>query len=167
MRKKQAFTLIELLVVIAIIAVLAGVVIVALNPLKRIQQSRDSRRQTDLQNVRSALDIALTDGTVTLTGTPASFTTGNSVADGIAADGTGWVSYTVASGSGLAEQIAVLPGDPLGASAPCSGYEFVSDGTYYELKTCFETTDYQNNYTTDGGNEDTKWELGSKPGLTL
>ncbi|NCT55361.1 type II secretion system protein [bacterium] len=165
--KAKAFTLIELLVVLAIVTVLALVFTVALNPFKRIQESRDSKRQADLQSVRSALDIALTDGTITLTGTELSPTTGNSKTDTRVADGTGWVKYTLIAESGLAEQISILPEDPLGNSAPCNGYEFSSDGTYYELKTCFETTKYQGYYTTDGGNNADRWELGSKPGLTL
>ena len=44
----KGFTLIELLVVIAIIATLAVLVYVALDPVRRFQESRNSRRWTDV-----------------------------------------------------------------------------------------------------------------------
>jgi len=51
----KGFTLIELLIVIAIIAVLAAVIFVALNPAQRFMDARNARRQTDVENVASAL----------------------------------------------------------------------------------------------------------------
>lgn len=56
-KRQQGFTLIELLIVIAIIAILAAVVFVALNPLKRFQDSRDSRRAADIENLLSAIKV--------------------------------------------------------------------------------------------------------------
>jgi type IV pilus assembly protein PilA len=58
--KKQslkAFTLIELLIVIAIIAILAAVVYVALDPLTRFRDARDSRRWADMHSLLNALRI--------------------------------------------------------------------------------------------------------------
>lgn len=49
------FTLIELLVVIAIIGVMAGMVIVNLSGAN--QKSRDSRRQNDLKQIQSSLEM--------------------------------------------------------------------------------------------------------------
>ena len=51
----KGFTLIELLIVIAIIAILAAVVFVALDPAKRFSQSRNARRQSDVENIVAAL----------------------------------------------------------------------------------------------------------------
>lgn len=56
-RSERGFTLVELLIVIAIIAILAAVVFVALNPLKRFQDSRDSRRAVDINAVLSAIKV--------------------------------------------------------------------------------------------------------------
>ena len=54
---EKAFTLIELLIVIAIIAILAAIVFVALNPLKRFQDSRDSARWADITSLVLAAKV--------------------------------------------------------------------------------------------------------------
>lgn len=51
------FTLIELLIVIAIIAILASVVFVALDPLTRFRDARDSSRWSDVSGLVSAIKI--------------------------------------------------------------------------------------------------------------
>jgi prepilin-type N-terminal cleavage/methylation domain-containing protein len=55
--KQKGFTLIELLIVIAVIAITAGVVYVALNPSIRFQDTRDSRRYSDMKNVEQAIQL--------------------------------------------------------------------------------------------------------------
>lgn len=55
--KQEGFTLIELLIVIAIIAILAAIVFVALNPLKRFQDSRDSARWADITSLVLAAKV--------------------------------------------------------------------------------------------------------------
>lgn len=52
---KQGFTLIELLIVVAVIAILAAAVFVALNPVQRFQDARNSRRSNDLTNLVTAI----------------------------------------------------------------------------------------------------------------
>lgn len=51
------FTLIELLIVIAIIAIIAAVVFVALDPLTRFKDARDSSRWSDVSALISAIKI--------------------------------------------------------------------------------------------------------------
>lgn len=51
------FTLIELLIVIAIIAIIAAVVFVALDPLTRFRDARDSSRWTDVNALMSAVKV--------------------------------------------------------------------------------------------------------------
>lgn len=53
----RGFTLIELLIVIGIIAILAAAVFVALNPLKRFEDSRDARRRSDIAAILSAAKV--------------------------------------------------------------------------------------------------------------
>ncbi len=57
--KEQArgFTLIELLIVIAIIAILAAVVFVALDPLSRFQDARNSQRWSDVAAIIDAIKV--------------------------------------------------------------------------------------------------------------
>ena len=56
-RNQKGFTLIELLIVIAIIAILAAVVYVALDPLTRFRDARDSSRWSDVSALLSAIKI--------------------------------------------------------------------------------------------------------------
>jgi len=52
---KKGFTLVELLVVIAIIALLSTLSVVALNSARA--KSRDARRQSDIKQIRTALEM--------------------------------------------------------------------------------------------------------------
>jgi general secretion pathway protein G len=55
LKRTQGFTLIELLVVIAIIGILSSVVLASLNGAR--ESSRDARRQTDLNQIRTSLAL--------------------------------------------------------------------------------------------------------------
>jgi len=56
-QNKKGFTLIELLIVIAIIAIIAGVIFVALDPLRRFRDARDSRRWSDAAELLLSIKI--------------------------------------------------------------------------------------------------------------
>ena len=56
-KKRTGFTLIELLIVIAVLAILATVAFVALNPLARFQDARNSIRWTDVNAIISAIKL--------------------------------------------------------------------------------------------------------------
>lgn len=55
MRSSKAFTLPEVLIVIGILAILAVIVILAVDPVARFENARDSRRLSDVQAITSAL----------------------------------------------------------------------------------------------------------------
>ena len=52
---KKGFTLIELLIVIGIIGFLAAAVLVAVDPVKRIQDSRDAKRYSEVNGILNAM----------------------------------------------------------------------------------------------------------------
>ncbi len=58
---RKGFTLIELLVVIAILATLAVTVFVAMNPAKRLRDSRDAKRKTDVATILDGIHTYVID----------------------------------------------------------------------------------------------------------
>ena len=52
---KKGFTLIEILIVVAIISILAGIVLIGLRP--GLGSARDARRQAELKQIQTALQI--------------------------------------------------------------------------------------------------------------
>jgi prepilin-type N-terminal cleavage/methylation domain-containing protein len=52
---RKGFTLIELLIVIAIIGILAAAILVAVDPVRRIQASRDARRSSETNALLNAV----------------------------------------------------------------------------------------------------------------
>lgn len=73
---KKGFTLIELLVVIAILAVLMSVIVITLNPAEMLKKTRDTKRIADLDALRTAISLFITDigGLYSGTGNPPSGT---------------------------------------------------------------------------------------------
>ncbi|MDE2213039.1 MAG: prepilin-type N-terminal cleavage/methylation domain-containing protein [Patescibacteria group bacterium] len=92
MKKARGFTLIELLVVIAIIAILASIILASLNTAR--SKSRDARRVSDIQEVRTALELYNND-----------FATYPAVA-----------SYSALTSYLVPNYIAAMPADPEGGS---------------------------------------------------
>jgi prepilin-type N-terminal cleavage/methylation domain-containing protein len=75
--KGEGFTLIELLIVIAIIAILAAVVFVALDPLTRFRDARDSSRWSDVNELLSAIKVDQVDNEGSYLTAIGSMTAGN------------------------------------------------------------------------------------------
>lgn len=153
------FTLIELLVVIAIISILAGTLLVVVNPASIQQRSRDSKRMQEMETLRNALIIALSEGEISLVDTTVACGADgcDSSEGGVVVDGTGFVKFSVTGTRGLAKYIPTLPRDPLSTSS----YVYASDGIDFELNTVLENADNAEKMTTDGGNSDTTYEMGT------
>ncbi len=61
MKKHSGFTLIELMVVMAIIGILAAIVLVSLGPAR--QAAKDARRQADIRQISTAMELCYDDAT--------------------------------------------------------------------------------------------------------
>ena len=158
MKKQKGFTLVELLVVIAIVAILAGAVLIAINPASMMQKARDARRLGDMDTLVKAVNLALTEGEITLTAMAAPATSAQ--ADAQVVDGTGWVRTAPATGKvGLSRYVAALPLDPTNAGIYV--YSFQSTLTDFEMDSALEHADNLIKMTTDGGNSATKYEVGT------
>jgi type IV pilus assembly protein PilA len=81
------FTLVELLIVIAIIAILATVVYVALDPLRRFQDTRDTRRASDINQLLNAVKVDQVDNKGVYLSAISNLTPGNVYMIGTASTG--------------------------------------------------------------------------------
>lgn len=187
--KGKGFTLIELLIVIGILAVLATITILVLNPAQLFAQGRDSQRITDLGAVRSAISLYLatvsspdmdegggacgTNYWSTITGSTEGFT-GTPTLDashGQEVDGAGWIPITFSDVTG-GSPLAALPHDPSNTTALNYQYQCNDTAKTFELNAIMESTRYASGgdddvESTDGGDNDNIYEIGSAPGLAL
>lgn len=112
------FTLIELLVVIAIIAILAVTVFVALDPVTRFADARNSRRWTDVNNILTAVHTYIVDNEGSL---PAGLSTGQ------AATELGTCGTCDDLSTPLAPYLKSMPLDPSGGTETNTGYTIEVD----------------------------------------
>lgn len=174
------FTLLELLIVIGILAILSTTMIMVINPAEMLRRARDSQRISDLNTLKSAIALYLTDvsnpniGTPTYsythmtTGTVNCYTT-SSATTSQAITGTGWIPIKfsdISAGSPIEKE----PIDPNpvygGASNRFYVYTPFSDNTF-ELAANMESTAYSSGGSSDveskdGGYTTSAYEIGTK-----
>jgi len=131
----KGFTLIELLVVIAIISILAVIVFVALDPITRLAEARNSRRWGDVNNLLTAMHECLVDNDGALAscgGVPVAGETYEIVSD--ASSGCDDVCTGVTSDTHCADldtplvaYLKTLPTDPGGVTAGHTEYSISID----------------------------------------
>jgi prepilin-type N-terminal cleavage/methylation domain-containing protein len=128
MKKIKGFTLIELLVVIAIIAILAVVVFVALDPVTRFAQARNSRRWSDVNSILTAVHEYIVDNDGAL---PTGLTTTEQQLGTCISGGSTLCLGASASclnlSTPLAKYLKTIPIAPDGGSIDTTGYSLVVD----------------------------------------
>ena len=106
-RNTNGFTLIELLVIVAIIAILAAVVFVALDPVTRFADARNSRRFNDVNSILTAIHEYIVDNDGSL---PTGLTTGQASTE------LGTCGTCDNLSTPLAPYLISIPVDPTGTS---------------------------------------------------
>ncbi len=164
----EGFTLVELLVVIAIVAILAAVVVLIINPLELTKRARDIARIADLISLHQAIGVAVqeasTGGSNILCNGSALPCTGSSGATGAATrknDGTGWVKVNLSSAKALS--VSTLPIDQINNGVYVYTYQTNANvaSPAWEIDAVLESAQQSPKMTTDGGNNDTAYEVGS------
>ena len=187
---KKGFTLIELLVVIGILAILTAAVVIVLNPVELLKQSRDAQRFSDMDAVRSAINLYLsTSPSPTFLATASrSQNTDAGVLAGegclaisnlgtypctlvtsTAVDGTGWVPIdftTLATTTvGLSAPLSALPTDPINNSSYHYAGAFDATNKWYDLNSVLESAKFTARMASDGGVSSTVYEVGNHLGM--
>lgn len=167
-KSARGFTLVELLVVIAIIAILAAVVVLIINPIELTKRGRDAARLTDLANLQQAINVAAQEATtsgdaILCSGVSTPCTANSNDGGGSArkSDGTGWVKVNLSSQKSVS--VPTLPADQINDST--YHYTYSSDGDGWEINAVLESTQYTDKMTTDGGDNNGVYEVGSNLAL--
>lgn len=190
---RSAFTLIELLVVVAVISVLSIVVVLTLNPVQLIEQSRDSTRISDMNTLTSAISNYLAQGSTNLgNGSTTYISIPDPLATSTAGDqcqglglpalpasdtyqcasaanyrnvnGTGWIPLNFTS-LATGAPLAQLPIDPVNQSSSDLYYTYTTNGTQYQITADFESQKYIPMEVGSGGLDPNLYTVGSNLSL--
>jgi prepilin-type N-terminal cleavage/methylation domain-containing protein len=157
---KRGFTLIELLVVVVVGAVLMVATLAMINPVAQLAKANDSKRIADMTALSNAID-AYRLRNITFPGDQyiirqSNVSVGGNPVDSVTA---GWINEDF---SNIFK--SALPIDPKNTST--YNYRYTWIGEDYEIDTLLEnTTNTTTKSANDGGNNATRYELGTD--LTL
>ncbi len=126
---KDGFTLVELLIVIGIIVILLSVVLIAIDPAKRLKQSRDAVRRQDVGDILEAIITYETDNSGTIpsgidstSGTYQVLGTATTGCNTICTGYTTSVSCLDLTSTMTPTYLASMPTDPLAGTAATTLY---------------------------------------------
>ena len=124
----RGFTLIELIIVVAIIAIIAISIFVAVNPAKRIGQSRDAQRWSDITAIAGAIEKYTADnGALPSDFSSSTIAIGDKIvlcnsASSLTCDGTTDSCLVIDDADFLNIYLPEIPYDPAKSSASDTGY---------------------------------------------
>lgn len=122
-KAQKGFTLLEVLLVVAVIAILAGIVIIAINPSKNLEDTRDAQRKADVNTIINAVYQYALDNNGSL---PASVPVAADEICKTSGTCTGLVDLAVLTNSGT--YLVAMPVDPA-CPTGCDG----ANGTGYTI----------------------------------
>ena len=96
---QKGFTLIELLIVIAVLGVLSAGVVVAINPVKRMNSANDAKVKNDVGQIANAAQAYFTDWQCYPSGGQADLVTAGDLTVALSAPST-YAAYTVVASPG-------------------------------------------------------------------
>ena len=132
------------------------------------KRGRDAARLSDLSNLQNAINVSVQEATISsttilcATGLASNgVCTGKSLTDGRNSNGTGWIKVNF---SGMrAISVPTLPVDPINDGI--FHYTYCSEGSAWEVNAALESSQQQPKMGSDGGDENSLYEVGSN--LTL
>jgi hypothetical protein len=165
---------------------LAVAVTLILNPAELVRQGRDSTRMSDLATLNNAVSLYLADRHEVEFSETANCTFGTTAPGGVTSsctenasttvDGTGWVDINftkMSTGSPLSR----LPIDPVNDDTYYYAFDTVKADSTFEINANMESVRYSKDAgdsageddveSTDGGNNDTWYEVGNSPDLDI
>jgi hypothetical protein len=145
---------------ITIIVVLVIIIVIIVNPKKILEKSRDSTRLADITSLESAINLYLADNRDFKVLTDGQVYDSTTLSRKI--DGTGWIplNFTnITSGTPL----SILPIDPINDKVQGFYYRFGVNplAKTYELDCAFESADNIAKQSSDGGNNNSRYEAGT------
>lgn len=165
LKNQKGFTILELLITAIVIAIM---VIFLVSMLHRVsERSRDALRLTDMSNLYQAIQTTIHSKEdkeklfyilCSQVKTPCEGSSFPLGAETRKIDGKGWLKITFDKKSLI--RYSVLPLDPLNTEK--YNYKYFSDGKSFTLETKFESDNFKERMTDDGGKDPNKYELTQK-----
>lgn len=166
--QKGFFSIAELLISLFIIVIVATFTLLYMNPFEINKRARDAVRLADLANLQQAINLIILEKSNTNPfllcynlAFPCSESSYPQNSNTNKRDGRGWVKINFSDGKSTKN--VALPVDPLNNGS--HNYTYTASGFSYEINAVLESERYLKMMAEDGGNNDTRLEVGNKLNL--